>query len=81
MKTSIIIKVILVLPLILFVDYVLMVVIGCTTCLFGFSNDFYSGAYCVYGKIILALSALFFGYIMYSDIVKLYKQKKSIAEE
>lgn len=77
MKTSIILKVFLILPLILFVDYILMVIIGCSTCLLGFGNDFYCGSYCIFGKLILGLSALIFGYLMYPEIVHSFKMLKN----
>jgi len=73
MKASLMIKVFLVLPLILLFDYLLMVILGCSTCLFGFGKDFYCGTYCLAGKIILALSAVFFIYLVYPDIRKLFK--------
>lgn len=62
------------LPAILLADYVAMAILGCTTCLFGIGDDFYCGGYCIIGKIILALSAAFFLYLLYPDIVKLYKK-------
>ena len=77
MDTSISFKVFIVLPLLLFVDYVLMVIIGCASCLFGFGNDFYCGPYCLIGKIILGLSLLLFGYIIYPDIAQLFKSSKN----
>ena len=68
MKASFFWKLILILPLILFVDYVIMALLGCTTCLFGLGDDYYCNSYCIIGKIILVLSALFFGYLIYPDI-------------
>ena len=78
MNTSIVFKVFFVLPLLLFVDYVLMVIIGCASCLFGFGNDFYCGPYCIIGKIILGLSLLLFGYLIYPDIAQLFKSSKNV---
>jgi hypothetical protein len=78
MKTSIIAKVFLILPLILITDYVLMVVLGCTSCLFGFGNDFYCGTYCFIGKGILLLSALLFISLIYPDLKMLIKHKKNV---
>jgi hypothetical protein len=77
MKTSLLIKFLLVLPLILFVDYLLMALLGCVTCLFGFGDEFYCGPFCLAGKIILALSLVIFGYIIYPDIKKLFILKKN----
>ena len=76
MKASIFIKIFFVLPLILFVDYLLMALIGCTTCLFGLGENFYCGTFCLAGKIILALSAIFFGYLIYPDFKAIFKPKK-----
>lgn len=77
MKAPLMIKFLFVLPLIIFADYILMSIIGCTTCLFGLGKDFYCGPFCLAGKIILALSAIFFGYIIYPDIKALFKSSKN----
>jgi len=69
------IKLFLVLPLIFLFDYVLMVILGCSTCLFGFGKEFYCGPYCIFGKIILALSAAFFIFLIYPDIKIMFKHK------
>jgi len=79
MKASFFIKLFFLLPLILFVDYILMALLGCTTCLFGFGDDFYCGTFCLAGKIILALSAIFFGYLIYPEIKALLQSKKNVA--
>jgi hypothetical protein len=78
MKASLFIKVFFVLPLILFVDYIFMALLGCSTCLFGLGNEFYCGPFCLVGKIILALSALFFGYLIYPDIKALINSRKNV---
>jgi len=77
MNGSIAIKVFLVLPVILFIDYFLMVSIGCASCLLGFGDDFYCGQYCIIGKIILGLSAIFFLIIIFPDVLKLFKDIKN----
>jgi hypothetical protein len=77
MKTSILIKLLVILPVILLADYILMVLIGCATCLFGFGNDFYCGPYCLIGKSILLLSVVFFGYFIYPDLKKIFKPNSS----
>ena len=71
---SLIIKFLLILPLIILIDYILMVILGCSTCLFEFGNDFYCGTYCIIGKILLGVSALFFIYLIYPDIKKLFRK-------
>jgi len=74
-KKSILIKTLVVLPIILFVDYILMVVIGCTSCLFGFGENFYCSSYCLFGKIILGVSFIFFFFIVLPDIKMILKNK------
>ncbi|MCX6325150.1 MAG: hypothetical protein NT144_00660 [Bacteroidia bacterium] len=77
MKVSIFLKIFFVLPLIVFVDYLLMALIGCTTCLFGLGEEFYCGPFCLAGKIILALSAIFFGYLIYPNIKAIFKSERN----
>jgi len=79
MKSSIIIKMVVVLPALLFVDYILMAILGCVTCLLGFGDDFYCGSYCVLGKIILGLSAVFFFLLILPDIIHIFKSKKKVS--
>lgn len=74
MKATLFLKLFLVLPLILFADYLLMALIGCTTCLFGFGEAFYCGPFCITGKIILGISAIFFGYLLYPELKNLFKK-------
>jgi hypothetical protein len=78
MKTQVFLKVFLVLPLIIFIDYVVMVVLGCASCLFGFGDSFYCGSYCLIGKGILLLSAVIFIYLMSRDFKKNLKHNKHV---
>jgi len=78
MKTSVNFKVFIVLPLLLFVDYVLMILIGCSTCLFGFGHDFYCGPYCIFGKVILGLSAIFFFLLLLPDVKEFFKDVRNV---
>jgi hypothetical protein len=77
MKASVFLKFFFVLPLILFVDYLIMALIGCTTCLFSLGEEFYCGSFCLAGKIILALSLIFFGYLVYPDFKGIFKHNKN----
>jgi len=77
MKTLIITKFLFVLPAILFVNYLIMTLIGCTTCLFGLGEDFYCGAYCTIGKILLGLTAVFFFFLILPDIKALIKNNRN----
>jgi hypothetical protein len=79
MKTSVLFKIFVILPLLFFVDYVIMVLLGCSTCLLGFRDGFYCGAYCLFGKIILLLSVTFFLFIIFPDIKELFKKTKNVS--
>lgn len=57
---EVVLKSLIVLTLIVFVDYIIMIIVGCTSCLFGFSNEFYQCAFCTIGKIVLFSSILVF---------------------
>ncbi len=76
MKSSLLIKIFLILPLIMFVDYVIMLSLGCTACLLGFGDGYVCGTYCIIGKVILLLSAIFFIYLIYPDLYRLIKTSK-----
>jgi hypothetical protein len=76
MKTSLLTKVVLVLPLIIFGDYMLMVLLGCASCLFGPDEHYYCGPFCIAGKIVLVLSAIYFLYLIYPDIKGTLKDRK-----
>lgn len=77
MKAPLWIKLSVFLPVILLMDYLIMVLLGCATCLFGFGDDYYCGSYCLIGKIILALSAVLFIYLISPDIRKIILKTKS----
>ncbi len=59
-----------------FVDYLIMMIIGCTTCLFGFTENFYSCTYCIIGKSLIAISLVVFTIIISPDIKSLVKNLK-----
>jgi hypothetical protein len=73
MKASILIKVLFVLPFILFLDYILMIIVGCTGCLFGAGKAFFCGPFCILGKIILFLSLALYIYLFLPELNHLFK--------
>lgn len=77
MKASLIVKLCIVFPLLIFVDYIIMVLLGCASCLFGFGHDYYCNSYCIVGKIILGLSLAFFLFFILPDIKALFKINKN----
>ncbi len=76
MKTSLWIKLLLVLPLLLLADYLIMVILGCASCLFGLGDEYYCGGYCLIGKLILLASAVFFIFLVYPEIKHLVRKDK-----
>lgn len=79
MKTTMLVKLGLVFPFILLVDYLIMVLLGCSSCLFGVGTSYYCNTYCIVGKVLLILSAVLFGLIIYPELKALIKNKKHVA--
>jgi hypothetical protein len=75
MKSKLFLKLCIGLPLVFFIDYILMAILGCTSCLFGVGESFYCGSYCLLGKGLLLLSAVLLGLYLYPDIRKLFYTK------
>ncbi len=74
MKTLILFKVILILPVIIFADWIFLIVLGCLSGLCGFGNNFYCGVYCLIGKGILLVSAVsFIIYLLFPILNKIIK--------
>lgn len=67
-KTTLTLKFFLILPLICFADYIIIAAIGCTSCLFGLTDDFYCGPFCLFGKILIGLSAIGFLIILCPEL-------------
>lgn len=79
MKPALLIKVFLGIPLVLILDYIAMVFMGCGSCLFSFSDGFYCGTYCLIGKSILVVSLVLFIYYLLPDVKQYLNQKKNAA--
>jgi len=78
MKSALFLKIIIGLPLVIFVDYLVMAVLGCVSCLFGFGESYFCGSYCILGKGILLLSAVLYGWFLFPEIRKAVKAKKQV---
>jgi len=57
-----------------FVDYLIMMIIGCGTCLFDFDNGFYNCTYCVIGKTLLAITVGIWLWLISPDIKSFFKK-------
>ena len=75
MKTKLIIKLVVVVPLIIFIDYIVMSVLGCVSCFAGAGENYFCGTYCVIGKILAILSIVFFLYLVFPEIKKINETK------
>jgi hypothetical protein len=78
LKTTIVLKIVIGLPLVIFMDYFLMAILGCTSCLLGFGDDYFCGSYCLLGKGLLVLSAVLYGWYLSLDIRKLFRPDKQV---
>ncbi len=63
MKTSFA-ELLLVIPTLLFLDWIIMVVVGSVSGIFGASDNFFCTIYCDFGIALLASTFLFVAYLM-----------------
>ena len=74
---DLVLKLLVVSSLIAFVDYVIMIIVGCTSCLFGVTSNYYTCTFCTIGKIILIISILAIMIIAFYQI-KLYTKQNEL---
>ncbi|MFD0762363.1 hypothetical protein ACFQZW_09750 [Lutibacter aestuarii] len=58
----------------LFIDYIIMLAVGCTTCLFGFTSSFYDCNFCIIGKLVLLISFLILLLILLPEMKVQFKK-------
>lgn len=75
---NIILKALVILPIIVFVDYIIMIVVGCSGSLFGFNSTFYECTFCTIGKSLFLVSLLAFLVVVSLDIISHYKQRNQV---
>lgn len=75
---NIILKSLVILPIIAFVDYIIMIVVGCTGSLFGLNNNFYECTFCTIGKIVFTVSVVGFLLVISFDIISHFKKGKQL---
>ena len=66
MKT-LLLKLLLIVPGFLFLDWVIMVVVGSVSSIFGASDNFYCTIYCDFGIALLVATLLFVAYLIISQ--------------
>jgi hypothetical protein len=75
---EIVLKVFVILPIIVFVDYFIMIVVGCISSCFGFNANFYECTFCTIGKVVMTISLMVFLYIVTLDFINHYKHKNQV---
>lgn len=65
MKT-LLVKLVLIVPTLLFLDWVIMVVVGSLSSIFGASYNFFCTTYCDFGIVLLVSTFLFVAYLIVS---------------
>ncbi len=58
MKGVMIFKVCIIVPLVIFIDYLVMILLGSVAHIAGCGDGFYCGPFCIVGKVLLGLSVI-----------------------
>ena len=73
---DIVLKSLVILPIIAFVDYLIMIVVGCAGSFLGFTSNFYECTFCTISKVVFTVSLLAFLFVITSDIISHVKRGK-----
>ncbi len=76
MKTLLFIKVVLLLPVMLFVDYVIMILFGGISQLVGCGDDFYCSTFCNVGKSIIGITVVLFLFLIFKELKAMFSTWK-----
>lgn len=74
MKNAMMFRICFIIPLIIFIDYVVMILIGSVAHVVGCGYGFYCGAFCILGKVLLGLSVIL---ILFPEIKEFVLKGKS----
>ncbi len=75
---DIVLKALIILPIIVFVDFLIMTVIGLTGSFLGFNKNFYECTFCRISEIIFVLSFLGFLLVITLDMISHFKRGKLV---
>jgi hypothetical protein len=64
------VKMIIVIPVLLFMDWIIMIFVGCISGLCGAGERFYCNFYCYFGISLLILTVLYAGYLFYNQHIR-----------
>jgi hypothetical protein len=73
---NIALKSLFLIPVIFFIDYIILIVIGCVTYYLGCTSAFYECTYCNIAKFVLAASIILFIIAIIPDIKSLLSKPK-----
>jgi hypothetical protein len=75
----ILVKVFFLVPLLLFVSFVLIALVGCLGDALCLSGKFYCGAFCIFAKSVLGLAAVLFLFFLTPEVFQLFKKLRNAA--
>jgi len=73
---AIALKSLVILPIIAFVDYIIMIAVGCTGSLIGSTDNFYECTFCTIGKVVLIISVLAYVLMLIFDVKMFVESRK-----
>ena len=76
---DVVLKGLVILPIIAFVDYVLMALVGCVSCALGSTTNFYECAFCTIGKFVFGASILLFIGLLFFEYKSIDRNKNIIS--
>jgi hypothetical protein len=63
----------IIIPAFIFMIFLIMTIVGCTSCLFGFNDEYYSCTYCTIFNTLIMISIIAYLTILFLDIKLVYK--------
>lgn len=70
---KIILKSIILIPALIFMIFLIMTIIGCTSCLFGLDEVYYSSTYCDIFKTVTLIAIIGYFTVLFLDMKFVYK--------
>jgi energy-coupling factor transporter transmembrane protein EcfT len=75
---KIILKSLILIPALIFINFLVMTIIGCTACFLGFDQTYYGNTYCNIFKALTLISIISYFIILYIDIKTEYQNSLSL---
>ena len=71
---NLLLKSLILLTLFIFIDFLFLVIVGCTTCFFGFNDYFYDCIFCQITKFVATMSAVIYFTLVFFDLKFLHEK-------